>query len=101
MCTLAIPKTVIKQIDKYRKYYLWRGSDVNGRGQPKAAWPMICIPKEEGGLGVINIEEQNRALLLKNLHKFFNRLCCCCWKKYHRFKLFGKSIMQMENCQAQ
>lgn len=30
-------------------------------------------PKEEGGLGVINIEEQNKALLLKNLHKFFNK----------------------------
>lgn len=30
-------------------------------------------PKEEGGLGVINIEEQNKALLLKNLHKIFNK----------------------------
>jgi hypothetical protein len=46
---------------------------VNGKGQPKAAWPIICTPKEEGGLGVINIEEQNKALLLKNLHKFFNK----------------------------
>lgn len=73
MCSLAIPKTVIKQIDKYRKHCLWRGSDVNGRGQPKAAWTLICTPKDQGGLGVINIEDQNKALLLKNLHKFFNR----------------------------
>jgi hypothetical protein len=73
MCTLAIPKTVIKQIDKYRKHCLWRGSDINGRGQPKAAWPIICLPKDEGGMRVLNIEEQNKALLLKNLHKFFNK----------------------------
>lgn len=34
---------------------------------------MISKPKIEGGLGVIDIEEQNKALLMKNLHKFFNR----------------------------
>ena len=60
MCTLALPKTVVKQIDKYRKHCLWRGSDVNGKGQPKAASPLVCTPKDEGGLGVINIEEQTQ-----------------------------------------
>lgn len=34
---------------------------------------MVCVPKEEGGLGVIDIEKQNEALLLKNFHKFFNK----------------------------
>lgn len=29
MCTYLLPKTVIKQIDKYRKHCLWRGSDLN------------------------------------------------------------------------
>jgi len=26
-----------------------------------------------GGLGVIDLEKQNKALILKNLHKFFNK----------------------------
>jgi hypothetical protein len=34
---------------------------------------MVCTPKPHGGLGVIDIEKQNKALLLKNLHKFFNK----------------------------
>lgn len=34
---------------------------------------MVCTPKEEGGLGVINLEKQNEALVLKNLDKFFNK----------------------------
>ena len=34
---------------------------------------MVCKTKEEGGLGVINLEKQNYALLLKNLDKFFNK----------------------------
>lgn len=32
------------------------------------------MPKEDGGLGVINIEKQNKALLLNDLHKFFNEV---------------------------
>jgi hypothetical protein len=35
---------------------------------------MVRAPKEEGGLGIIDIGKQNEALLLKNLHKFFNKL---------------------------
>jgi hypothetical protein len=73
MCTYILPKTIIKQIDKFRKHCLWRGSDINNRKPPKAAWPMVCIPKEEGGLGALNLSTQNISLMLKHLHKFYNR----------------------------
>jgi hypothetical protein len=33
----------------------------------------VCKSKEEGGLGVINLNTQNEALLLKHLNKFFNK----------------------------
>ena len=29
MCTYLLPKTTIKQIDKYKKHCLWIGSDIN------------------------------------------------------------------------
>lgn len=48
MCSFILPKTFIKQIDKYRKHCLWRGSDVNNKRPPNAAWPMVCVPKTEG-----------------------------------------------------
>jgi hypothetical protein len=72
MCSLELPKTVIKQIDKLRKHCLWRGADINAKKNPKATWEMVCKPKE-GGLGVIDIKKQNEALLMKNLDKFFNK----------------------------
>jgi hypothetical protein len=34
---------------------------------------MVTKPKSRGGLGVINLRMQNEALLIKNLHKFFNK----------------------------
>lgn len=87
MCTFEIHKTVFKQIDKYRKHCLWRGADINARTPPKAAWEMVCLPKTEGDLGVINLETHNDALLLKNFHKFFNKddipLVHLIWEKYY------------------
>jgi hypothetical protein len=46
MCTYLLPKTVIKQIDKYRKHCLWRGSDLNSKKPPKAAWKLVCNSRE-------------------------------------------------------
>jgi hypothetical protein len=73
MCTLKLPPSIVKQIDKYRKHCLWRGGDINAKKPPLAAWSLVTKPKSEGGLGVLNISTQNDALLLKYLHKFFNQ----------------------------
>lgn len=73
MCTFLLPKTVIKQIDKFRKHYLWRGSDMSSKKPPKAAWKLVCNSHENGGLGIHDLQLQNECLLLKHLHKFFNQ----------------------------
>ena len=87
MCTFSLHKTVIKQIDKYRKHCIWRGANINAKTPPKAAWDLVCLPKDEGGLGVLNLRTQNDALLLKHLHKFFNRedipWVHLVWEKYY------------------
>jgi len=74
MSTFKLHKTVVKQIDKYRKHCLWRGADINAKQPPKAAWELVCLPKKEGGLGVLNLRTQNEELLLKHLHKFYNKM---------------------------
>jgi len=87
MCSLEIPKTVIKLIDKFREHCLWRGSSSNGRTMPKVAWEMVSLPKKEGGLGIIDISIQNQALLMKNLDKFYNKKdipwVSLIWKKHY------------------
>jgi hypothetical protein len=57
-----------------RNTYLWRKKtdDVQARGSALVAWKKICRPKQQGGLGVLNLDLQNKALLLKNVHKLFN-----------------------------
>ena len=87
MCSITLPATVIEQIDKYRRHCLWRGSDLNAKKPPLAAWKRVQRPKLKGGLGVINLRTQNTALLLKNWHKFFNKIDIpwvkLIWGKYY------------------
>lgn len=59
----------------------------------KSSLEMVCVSKEEGGLGVIDIEKQNKALLTKNLHKFYSKEDLP-WVKTHLGKITG-----MENSQ--
>jgi hypothetical protein len=56
------------------RHCLWRKkkNEVQANGSALVAWKKICRPKDQGGLGVLNLDIQNKALLLKNLHKFFN-----------------------------
>jgi hypothetical protein len=65
MSTFHLHVIVREQVDKYRKHCLWRGNDENNRINAKAAWPMVTKPKLEGGLGVLDLKTQNKALLLK------------------------------------
>jgi hypothetical protein len=34
----------------------------------------VCLPKANGGLGVVNFQKQNAALLIKFLDKFYNKM---------------------------
>ena len=38
------------------------------------AWDKVTTPKDKGGLGIKNLRMMNEALLLKHLHKFYNKM---------------------------
>jgi hypothetical protein len=74
LCTLNIPVGIIKQLNRIIRQCLWRKKKGEcTTSQSLASWDMICKPKANGGLGVLDFKLQNEALLLKHLHKFFNR----------------------------
>lgn len=56
-------------------------------GSALIAWEVVCKPKNHGGLWVLDILKQNKALLIKNLHKFFNKASLpwvkLIWKTYY------------------
>ncbi|GKB87696.1 RNA-directed DNA polymerase, eukaryota, reverse transcriptase zinc-binding domain protein [Tanacetum coccineum] len=65
---LLIPKTIVKEIDKIMKKFLWSyGSEENGRS--KVAWKIVYCPKKEGGLGLKQLGDWNEVLLSKQIWK--------------------------------
>ena len=72
ICTLDIPIGIIKQLERIQRQCLWRGNSDTPK-QSLAAWELVCRPKDKGGLGIINLHLQNQGLLIKHLHKFFNK----------------------------
>ena len=73
LCSLHIPAAIIKQLERIQRQCLWRryGKD---SGKSLVAWDLVCRPKRKGGWGVLNLTIQNQELLIKQLHKFYNRV---------------------------
>jgi hypothetical protein len=71
LCSLKVHKTVIKLFDRSRRHCLWAKKEDDTSCNALAAWSVVCRPKKHGGLGIRNLELQNKALLLKQLHKFY------------------------------
>jgi hypothetical protein len=87
MSTIKLPKGVIENIDRARKQCLWRGNSEKKRGGNLVAWPVVIQPKDKGGTGIINLQLQNDALLMKHLSKFYNQedvpWVQLVWSKYY------------------
>jgi hypothetical protein len=67
MCTLQIPQTIKDQVIKYMRHCLWRKKtpDFQAKGTSLVAWKTICRLSNKRGLGVLNVNIHNNALLLK------------------------------------
>ncbi|XP_024014527.1 uncharacterized protein LOC112088476 [Eutrema salsugineum] len=66
-----LPKACIQEIDKLCSAFLWSGPSLNPR-KAKVAWKDVCLPKEEGGLGLRSIEEANKVCCLKLIWKLIS-----------------------------
>nr|GFB24799.1 reverse transcriptase domain, reverse transcriptase zinc-binding domain protein [Tanacetum cinerariifolium] len=63
LLTLIIQRR-IRSSKEFR--FLWRNGDT-AKGRAKVAWKRICKPKEQGGLGIKDLETWNDALSAKHV----------------------------------
>ncbi|XP_074290339.1 uncharacterized protein LOC141617068 [Silene latifolia] len=59
-----LPKGVIHKVECICRNYLWAGH-AEYKHSPPVAWETCCLPKEQGGLGIINCHLWNVALIGK------------------------------------
>ena len=55
----------IGEIGKRRCAFLWAGTDSVAGGKCKVAWPIVCLPKDHGGLGLPDLRVLGFALRLR------------------------------------
>jgi hypothetical protein len=73
MCAMKVHFTHIDHVEKACRIFLWQGKDIHKSGKCLVSWEKVCLPKKAGGLGVLDLRQQNKALQMKNLYKFYSR----------------------------
>ena len=71
MSFFELPKGVLEKIDCFRSRFYWQ-NDQHKRKYRLAKWEILCQPKGQGGLGIHNLDLQNKCLLSKWLFKLLN-----------------------------
>ncbi|CAN1166059.1 Putative ribonuclease H protein At1g65750 [Linum perenne] len=70
MQTSILPATTCEEIDRRIRNFVW-GTTAEERKIPLVAWDKICMPKENGGLGLRQARQLNRAYITKLAFTFF------------------------------
>ena len=63
-----VPVGVRKRLDFYRSCFFWQSDEFKQKYR-LAKWDIICRTKDQGGLGIENLEVKNICLLNKWLYK--------------------------------
>ena len=85
-----IPREVLKKVDYLRSRFFWQ-SDQQKKKFRLAKWSILCQPKDIGGLGIKNIDIQNKCLLSKWLFKLLNEEGM--WQQILRRKYLGNKTV--------
>ncbi|WVZ54040.1 hypothetical protein U9M48_004908 [Paspalum notatum var. saurae] len=90
-----VPRGILKKIDYFRSKFFWQ-NDSHKKKYRLVKWLLICLPNDEGGLGVQSLEIQNKCLLSNWLFKLCNEAGM--WQELTKNKyLNGKPLAQVEN----
>jgi hypothetical protein len=71
MSFFEIPRGVLKKLDYFRSRFFWQ-SDEHKKKYRLTKWEVVCTPKDQEGLGVLNLGVHNKCLLSKWLFKLIN-----------------------------
>jgi hypothetical protein len=82
----GLPALVRKQIDRIRCKFFWQGSSNHRKKYALVAWKKLCLPKEMGGLGILDLNTMNMAVLLKWLWELKQPQYHIIWKQLVHIK---------------
>ncbi|GKB88880.1 hypothetical protein Tco_0961152, partial [Tanacetum coccineum] len=86
-----IPSRVLLDIEQIMRGFVWCQGNMR-KGHAKVAWDVVCLPKDEGGLGIRRLAIFNRALMVSHIWKLIS-LKDSLWVQWiHSYKLKGRKF---------
>ena len=96
MQMFLLPKQTIYEIKKKIHHFLWAGSSTN-HGSHKVAWRVVFSSKQEGGLGLPDLNLWNKVLLGHTMWNLINHPSSSLWSSWvHSTKCRGTPFLQMD-----
>jgi mannosylglycoprotein endo-beta-mannosidase len=93
MSFFRVPKGVLKRFDFFRARVLWQERE-GVRKYHLVKWADVCQPRDQGGLGLTNLDVKNISLLCKWLWRLENEEGD--WQKILKFKYFKNGIITQD-----
>jgi hypothetical protein len=93
-----VPRGVLEKLDYYISRFFWQ-SDGHKKKYRLTKWSVLCTPKDQGGLGILDLNLRNGCLQSKWVFKLINEDNI--WQRLLRNKyLRHKTITQVEYMQG-
>ena len=86
-----LPFRIMLDLEQLMRGFLWCQGDMR-RGKAKVAWETVCLPKNEGGLGLRRLEEFNKALITSHIWILLTNKESLWVQWIHCYKLRGRSF---------
>jgi hypothetical protein len=81
----VLPARIVSNLEQLMRGFLWKGFS-------KVAWEVVCLPKEEGGLGIRRLEFFNTALIAAHIWRLFTSMDSLWVKWIHTYRLRGRNF---------
>jgi hypothetical protein len=94
MSFFSMPKGVLNKLDYFHSRFFWQGEEEEKYRLGK--WSILCEPKDQGGLRILDLNTKNIALLSKWIYKLLTSDGM--WQQVLRNKYLGsKPLAQVES----
>ena len=88
LAAFKLPSSCLKEVERLCAAFLWSGPDLKTT-KAKVSWQDICLPKNEGGLGIRSLKEINKVHNLKLIWRI-SSLRSSMWVKWIHCYLIRK-----------
>lgn len=89
-----MPKKIMHKIDSICRIFLWTYKDSPSKKSPVRS-NIVCTPRNQGDLNLINILDWNRATMIKNVWDLSGKLDSLWIRWIHVYYLKGQNIMEI------